>query len=166
MKKRIRLTEGYLHRIVRKCINEALNEIGDTFNPVKSKDVERDEWLNNDLSDKQKEYAFARKCEAEALAQGRPRQAATFRRRAAEIWNKYFGFKNPSAEDGEMEFMNMKEYEGEPRIEFNFKGNPSRVENQKAAYRNKIEKGRKAHSIAPKYNRETGKVEYFDGESF
>ena len=30
MKKRIRLTEADLHRIIRQCVNEALNEIGDT----------------------------------------------------------------------------------------------------------------------------------------
>ena len=30
MKQVIRLTEGDLHRIVRQCVNEALNEIGDT----------------------------------------------------------------------------------------------------------------------------------------
>lgn len=30
MKHRIRLTEGQLHRIIRTCVNEALNEIGDT----------------------------------------------------------------------------------------------------------------------------------------
>ena len=30
MRQRIRLTEGDLHRIIRKCVNEALNEIGDT----------------------------------------------------------------------------------------------------------------------------------------
>ena len=29
MKKRIRLTEGQLHKIVRRCINEAVNEISD-----------------------------------------------------------------------------------------------------------------------------------------
>lgn len=30
MKQRIRLTEGQLHNIIRKCVNEAVNEIGDT----------------------------------------------------------------------------------------------------------------------------------------
>lgn len=30
MKKRIRITESELHNIVKKCVNEALNEIGDT----------------------------------------------------------------------------------------------------------------------------------------
>jgi hypothetical protein len=168
MKKRIRLTEGQLHRIVRQCVNEALNEIGDTFNPIKSDDAVRDEWLNKDLTDKQKEYAFARKCEAEALAQGRTRQAATFRNRAVEIWNKYFGFNNPNAEDGEMEDFHMKDNDSgrKPFVDFSFKGKPSSDINQKAAYRNKIDKGMTARGVAPIYNRDTGKVEYFDGTSY
>ena len=165
MKKRIRLTEGDLHRIVRKCINEALNEIGDTFNPVKSGNAERDERVNKVLSDKQKEYAFARKCEAEALEQGRTRQAATFRNRANDIWNKYFGFYNANAEDGEIERLHMEDDGSgrKPFVDFSYKGRPSSDDNQKAAYRNKINKGMIARNVAPKYNRDTRKVEYSDG---
>ncbi len=38
MKQKIRLTEGDLHRIIRKCVNEALNELGE-YGSVNAKDL-------------------------------------------------------------------------------------------------------------------------------
>lgn len=35
MKKIVRLTESDLHRIIKNCVTESLNEIGDSYEPIK-----------------------------------------------------------------------------------------------------------------------------------
>lgn len=79
MKNKIKLTESDLHRIIRSCVNEALNEIGDTH--------------------PQGAYGFFNDAADKAMAQGRTRQGKNFRNYARKRWNDEYAYEGPAPED-------------------------------------------------------------------
>lgn len=88
MKRRIKLTEGDLHKIVKESVKKVINEIGDK--------LEKELGLPKGGG----KYALAKKAASLARSRGRFNQSDNFDDYAYDSFNKEFGFKNNDGEFG------------------------------------------------------------------
>lgn len=156
-----------IDRIITESIhNFILKEIGDTYNPVRNNDNSNyQDELNNELSPKQKEYAFKRHCQNQAAIQGRRNQTNNFDQYAADQWNNDYGFKNPNGKDGEATDWRMVYGRRTPIVQFDDNQKPLNNAGHRAGLRKKLEQGYKAARYAPKTDNDSQEL-YYDGYGY
>ena len=156
-----------IDRIITESIHKfILNEIGDTYNPVRNKDNSNyQDELNNELSSKQKEYAFKRHCQNQAAIQGRRNQANNFEQYATDQWNNDYGFENPNGKDGEATNWKMVYGRRMPLIQFDDNQKPLNNAGHRAGLRKKLDQGYKAAKYAPKTDNDSQEL-YYDGYGY
>ena len=160
MRNVITLNEQSLKRLIR----EALNEIGDTYRPIKNNKTEYTEREGNDgLTKSQKEYAFKRHCENLAKQQGRDNLAKSFDMYAADQWNNDYGFENHDGKPGEVEDYWM-DYD-RPYPMFSYKYGDKHLSNigHRAGLRKKLDNGYRSREVAPRYDENDGEEKFYDG---